>query len=356
MPSRYYSSLAAETALTSPVSSSAVNIVVDSVSGFPGFYPYTLSIDSDSDSKELVEVTAATGTALTVIRGVDGTSAIAHLLGAKVRHDHSARDFRESREHESSLAAHGVSGNVVGTTDTQTLTNKDLTAPSNVFPAAIANAEQSAKDYTDSEVAAATAHSDAADLAATAYTNSQVTAAAATAKSYTDTQVAGAKTYTDGKVSTASTADRARGNHTGTQTSDTISDFTTAVRTNRLNQMGTPSGNVSLGGYKMTGSGAPTSATDLATKKYVDDATALPPFRSGRVTIHPESNEWTSVDVSFSPPFTNLSSITVQVTADTTSEAVKNASYSGITLTGCKVGVLRSNSTNTNVSWFAIGT
>lgn len=46
--------------------------------------------------------------------------------------------------------------------------------------------------------------------------------------------------YADGAVATASTADRARANHTGTQLASTISDFNTAVRTNRLDQMAAP--------------------------------------------------------------------------------------------------------------------
>lgn len=58
--------------------------------------------------------------------------------------------------------------------------------------------------------------------------------------------------YADGAVSTASTNDRARANHTGTQTASTISDFNTAVRTNRLDQMANPTGPVV--GYDATGS------------------------------------------------------------------------------------------------------
>lgn len=136
--SRYYSSSALETTLAAPISSSATTIVVASVSGFPIQYPYTLSIDADNGSKELVEVSAAVGTSLTVTRGVDTTANVSHALGAKVSHDHSARDFRESREHEIATAAHGATGAVVGTTNTQALTNKDLTSGTNTFPSSLA--------------------------------------------------------------------------------------------------------------------------------------------------------------------------------------------------------------------------
>lgn len=64
----------------------------------------------------------------------------------------------------------------------------------------------------------------------------------------------------------------ARANHTGTQTASTISDFNTAVQTNRLDQMAAPTAAVSLNSQKITNLGTPTAATDAATKAYVDAA------------------------------------------------------------------------------------
>ena len=52
----------------------------------------------------------------------------------------TARDLREVHEHMDATAAHGVSGDVVGTTDEQTLTNKTLDGGNNTF----ANIPQSA--------------------------------------------------------------------------------------------------------------------------------------------------------------------------------------------------------------------
>ena len=69
-----------------------------------------------------------------------------------------------------------------------------------------------------------------------------------------------------------STDPLARANHTGTQTASTISDFNTAVRTNRLDQMATPTAAVAMGSQKITGLADPTSAQDAATKIYVDNA------------------------------------------------------------------------------------
>ena len=99
MARRYYSSTAAATTLTASINNSDTSITVAAATGFPSSFPWTAVIDYDTTDEELVEVTAASGTTLTVTRGVDGTSGKAHGSGAKFRHAASGRDFDEANAH-----------------------------------------------------------------------------------------------------------------------------------------------------------------------------------------------------------------------------------------------------------------
>lgn len=127
---RYYSSTAQPTTLSGSVTSGATSITVGATTGFPASVPYTLALDYGAATEELVDVTAVAGTNLTVTRGVDGTSAQSHSLGAVVRHVFSARDASEFQTHMATgSAVHGLTGSVVGTSDVQTLSSKTLTSP-----------------------------------------------------------------------------------------------------------------------------------------------------------------------------------------------------------------------------------
>jgi hypothetical protein len=131
--SRYYSNTAVETTLSAGITSSATTIQVAATTGFPASVPFTLALDAGASGEELVSVTAVAGTTLTVTRGFDNTTAVAHSAGAVIRHVHSAVDFKNSRDHEAATVAHGATGAVVGTTNTQTLSNKTVSGSNNTL-------------------------------------------------------------------------------------------------------------------------------------------------------------------------------------------------------------------------------
>lgn len=136
---RFYSSNYQPTTLAAAITSSgATSISVNSITGAPSSFPYTMLIDWGLPTQEAVSVTASSGAGpftLTVTRGIDGTTAQTHLNGAIVVHGVSAEDFNEPQVHISLGTSgtginqvHGLANgsSVVGTSDTQTLTNKTL--------------------------------------------------------------------------------------------------------------------------------------------------------------------------------------------------------------------------------------
>ena len=141
---RYYSSTAAEKTLSSAVSGTDAEIGLNSTTGLPTSYPFTLVLNPDTASEEIVLVTGA-GSVKTyaVTRGSDtyqgvtggnGTSKTTHSSGDKVKHMVTARDLQEPQTHMNAASGvHGVTGSVVGTSDSQTLTNKTINSSTNTL-------------------------------------------------------------------------------------------------------------------------------------------------------------------------------------------------------------------------------
>jgi hypothetical protein len=226
MTTRKYTSLSQQTTLTTPVTSGATILPVVSAGALvpttlAANEVFTVVIDPDTSLEEIVDIVSTTGNPisannLTVVRGVDGSSAQAHSAGAVIRHMIIGRDLRESNTHaENVTAAHGLTiANVLQTTSTGVVTGSMI--------------------------------------ASTTITDANISNSAAIANS---------------KLATNPLT---RANHTGTQLAATVSDFDTQVRTSRLDQMAAPTASVAMNSQKITGLATPTLNTDAATKAYAD--------------------------------------------------------------------------------------
>ena len=93
---RKYSSISVETTLASNISNSATSMTVSAGTGSAllggvtlaggNVDQFTVALDPDTQSEEIVFITASSSDTFTITRNRAGTSAVAHSAGATVRH------------------------------------------------------------------------------------------------------------------------------------------------------------------------------------------------------------------------------------------------------------------------------
>lgn len=314
MPTRNYSSRSQQTTLTAALTAAATSMTVQSATQLLGGVTgssisttstFTVVIDPDTALEEIVDVTGVSGTTLTIVRAIDTSpqTGLAHSAGAVVRHMAIGRDHRESNTHIESTAQHGATGAVVGTTNTQTLTNKTLTTPTITSPTitgtgAIAgtftgNLTGNVTGNVSGTSGSTTGNAGTATALATGRTISLAGDLSGTSASFDGTAnvsitaAIAANTIVDADInaSAAITATKIAGTavtqaDTGTVTSTMIANGTivdadiNASAAIARTKIANPTADVSNGGFKITNLGTPTSNTDASTKAYVDTSIA----------------------------------------------------------------------------------
>jgi len=298
MTTRKYTSRSQQATLTSAVTSGGTLINVGTgISNLLGGLTigtgetFTIVIDPDTALEEVVDVYSASGNPvsgsnLTIVRAIDGSSAQDHSAGAVVRHMIIGRDLRESNTHiEASSSVHGLtstSGVVVGTDAIQTLTNKTLVAPI---------------------------------LTSTLENDAGITFEGATPDAY-ETLL----TVVDPTADRTITLPNTSGTVVLQDSIDTL--------TNKTITTATLGSNLAAGGYKITGLGTPTASTDAVTKTYADAnvAAAATSAASAATSATAAATSASSAATSATSAAASVSSIAAYSTAAATSATSAAAS------------------------------
>ena len=266
------------------------DLVGDVTGDVTGNVTGTVSSLSNHDTADLAE--NATNKYFTNQRALDATASAYDVAGSAAAAQFAAETHADEAadavagdlaDHENATAAHGATGAVVGTTNTQTLTNKTIGDTLNftgagamtinsdshivLTPAAGSSVKWGA------DVLATQGYADQAETDAKAYTDTREGLITTAYEAYADQAeldaVATANAYTDGEVAALVSS--------APELLDTLAELATAIAENpnyATDAAAAVAGRVAKSGDTMTGAlvlpGAPTLTLHAATKGYVD--------------------------------------------------------------------------------------
>lgn len=372
---RYYASTAKQASLSTGIDSVVTSITLDLVTGFPSSYPYTLVIDPDTNKEELVKVTSSGGgTTLNVVRGDDSTTNVAHSAGATIRHVVSGQDFNDFSAHIGSTAVpttagvHGVTGNVVGDTDAQTLSAKIISGAviasggidfegttTNAFNTTLTVVDPTANRTITIPDSTGTVTLDGVASTLTSKTITSGTLGSALAAGGfvvsgladpTAAQDAATKAYVQARI-----ADLTTGAPALMDTLDELAaalgddpNFATTIATSigtKVAKAGdSMTGALSMGNNKITSLGTPTASTDAANKTYIDTlfgstTSAAVSATSAALSATSAATDASSAATSAASAATSATSAATSASSASTSASSAASSFSSVTgLTG----------------------
>ena len=344
---RKYSSRSQQTTLSGLfVSSSTVMPVVSGTALLGGIaaptagQTFTVVVDPDTSLEEIVDVTAVSGNNFTVTRAIDGSTAQDHSAGAVVRHMVIGRDLREANTHEvATSGVHGLTGNVVGDTDTQVLTNKDLSSATNTLSTSVVTLTGT-QTLTNKTITSPTING--GTVSSATVTSSTVVSgtlgSALAAGGYqihnmadpASAQDAATKNYVDAQITNLVNGAPVSLNQLNELASAINNDpnFNTTLNTALGTKLplagGTMTGAINMGSHKITNMTDPTASTDAATKNYID--TIFGSTTSAAASASAASTSAASAATSASSAATSASSSLTNQTAAAASASSASAS------------------------------
>ena len=125
MAGENYTNTASVATTAAPIGPSDTTVTLANFTGFPSA-PFFGEFEKGTTAAELVRITNVAGSVITMTRGQGGLSATSHGAGATFELVAPAEFYTRTETHMAATNAHGVTGNVVGTSGAQTVSDKNF--------------------------------------------------------------------------------------------------------------------------------------------------------------------------------------------------------------------------------------